>query len=160
MLTRGGIEVPFEPKKDDRFMLMTTKFYNDLVQMVVATAKDEARKACFLVMQALDRTLEDTGGSLVAQLETEHELLVTASQSLQTHLEGYLLDHASIKYYYYTAGVNKDRQGPASFDELVQLFKTEAVHMETFVWHKLLGDKWTELKHNGYASVSLKSVYT
>ena len=149
MLTRGGIKVPFEPKKDDLFMSMTTKFYNDLVQMVIATAKDEAKKACLLVMQTLDRRLEDAGGFRAAQLQTQHELLLAASQALQTHLEGYLLDHPNIKYYYYTAGVDKDRQGPASFDELVQLFKTEAVHLETFVWHKLLGDKWTKLKDNG-----------
>ena len=40
-------------------------------------------------------------------------------------------------------------QGPVKFDELAKLFKEENVHLETFIWHKLLGDKWVKLKNNG-----------
>ena len=153
---RDGRELPFAPTRDDRFSSSAIKFYDDLVQKAVVTAKDKAKKACVLVMQVLDQAHEGGGRGGVeadparaAQLEKEHTLLVDASQALQTQLEGFLLDHPNVNYYYYTAGVDTDRHGPVAFDSLVQLFKTDVVHLETYIWHKLLGDKWIKLKDNG-----------
>ena len=89
--------------------------------------------------------------------DDEQALLKEAVQQLQAHLEGYVLEHPNINYYYYTVGTDKDRNGPVKFDELAALYKRDIVHLETYVWHKLLGDKWIKLKNNGVMLDALRT---
>lgn len=84
-----------------------------------------------------------------AQQEVQNAQLRQAAAALQAHLEGFIFEHPRIKYYYYTVGTAADRNGPVLFDELVAQYKKGVVHLETFVWHKLMGDKWIKLKDNG-----------
>ena len=86
-----------------------------------------------------------------AEQAEQKEKLREAAAALQEHLEGFILEHPRINYYYYTVGTDTDRNGPVQFEELVALYKKGVVHLETYIWHKLLGDKWVKLKNNGYA---------
>jgi hypothetical protein len=83
------------------------------------------------------------------QQEAQKAQLQEAAAALQAHLEGFMLEHPSIKYYYYSVGTDADRNGPVHFDELVAQYKKGVVHLETYIWHKLMGDKWIKLKNNG-----------
>ena len=47
-------------------------------------------------------------------------------------------------------GAEDEDDGPVQFDELAAQYKKGVVHLETYVWHKLLGNKWVKLKDNGY----------
>lgn len=84
-----------------------------------------------------------------AQQEAQKAQLREAVAALQAHLEGFMLEHPSIKYYYYTIGTDADHNGPVHFDELAAQYKKGVVHLETYIWHKLMGDKWIKLKNDG-----------
>jgi len=53
-LTRQGVRLPFVPKNDERFWGSMMRFYDDFAGDSVNAAKDEAKKACLLVMAELD----------------------------------------------------------------------------------------------------------
>jgi len=85
-----------------------------------------------------------------AEQAAQKEKLRETAATLQAHLEGFILEHPRINYYYYTVGTDADRNGPVQFEELAAQYKKGVVHLETYVWHKLLGNKWVKLKDNGY----------
>ena len=55
-----------------------------------------------------------------------------------------------MNYYYYTINQDTDRNGPVKFDQLAAQYMVGTVHLETYVWHKRMGDQWIKLKNHGY----------
>ena len=86
--------------------------------------------------------------------EEDIALLLEAKEKLQKHLDIFDLEHPNTNYYYYTKGIDENRNGPVKFDELAALYKKDVVHLDTYIWHKQLGDKWIKLKNNGLVPCS------
>ena len=90
----------------------------------------------------------------LAKKEQDIALLLEAKEKLQKHLDVFDLEHPNTNYYYYTKGTDENRNGPVKFDELAALYKKDVVHLDTYIWHKQLGDKWIKLKNNGLVPCS------
>jgi hypothetical protein len=55
-MRKQGTELPFIPKKDDRFMGKMIRFYEDMSVQSVNLAKEEAKRASLLVLEQLEKT--------------------------------------------------------------------------------------------------------